>query len=42
MILNLEKLLLKEDMNGEDAIFFEETASDIESDDTRREICILA
>ena len=36
------KTVTKEDMNGEDAIFFEETASDIESDDTRREICILA
>jgi hypothetical protein len=36
------KTVTKEDMNGEDAIFFEETVSDIESDDIKQEIHILA
>jgi hypothetical protein len=36
------KTVTKEDMNGEEAIFFEETASDIESNDIKQEIYILA
>ena len=36
------KTVTTEDMNGEDAIFFEETVSDIESDDIKQEIHILA
>ena len=34
------KTVTKEDMNGEEAIFFEETASDIESNDIKQEMYI--